>query len=202
MPTAKPGDAKPAGSSGWGDPIEPLEIKSKDAVVLGDIGGGFRLPGSETSIRLYGCAEAHTIHDAGRAAPDDNFTNLRFQPVGSEVLANLMLGQEGKTKLTGQTSRLGFETSTPTGAGSFITRLAMDFYSDGSDNRNRLRLRHAYGEYGGVLIGQAWSTSMKLDNLPETVDFNGPIGALFSRRTMIRYSCGDAKAGYKFTVAP
>ncbi len=193
--------AKPADSSGWGERLEQLEIKNKDAVTLGDIGGGFRLPGSETTLRLYGYAEAHLIHDAGRASPSDNFTDLMFQPVSSEVLGNPALGQKGKTKLTAQTSRFGFETSTPTSAGSFNTRVEADFYAYGSGNRNRLRLRHAYGEYGGFLVGQTWSTFMDLDNLPETVDFNGPIGAPFSRRTMIRYTYGDSKAGYKVTVA-
>ena len=198
---AQGGAAAPADASGWGERLEQLEIKNKDAVTLGDIGGGFRLPGSETTLRLYGYAEVHLIHDAGRASPSDNFTDLTFQPVSSEVLGNPTLGQKGKTKLTAQTSRFGFETSTPTSAGSFNTRVEADFYAYGSGNRNRLRLRHAYGEYGGFLIGQTWSTFMDLDNLPETVDFNGPIGAPFSRRTMIRYSYGDSKAGYKVTVA-
>jgi hypothetical protein len=183
---------KPADASGWGDRIEQLEIKSKDAVVLGDIGGGFRLPGSETSIRLYGHAEAHAIHDIKAWSGSDNFTDLMFQ--GSD-------GPKGRTKLTAETSRFGFETATPTGAGSFNTKVEADFYSYGSDNRNRLRLRHAYGEYAGFLVGQTWSTFMDLDNLPETVDFNGPIGSPFSRRTMIRYTYGDSKAGYKFAVA-
>ena len=193
--------AKPADSSGWGDRIEQLEIKAKDAVVLGDIGGGFRLPGAETSLRVYGYAEAHLINDIGRAGPSDNSTDLTFQPVGSEVGNNAALGLKGKTKLTAQTSRFGFESSTPTSAGTFNTKLEMDFYGYSSGNRNRLRVRQAYGEYAGFLIGQTWSTFMDLDNLPETVDFNGPIGAPFSRRTMIRYAYGDAKAGYKFTVA-
>ncbi len=192
---------RPADASGWGERIEQLEIKSRDAVVLGDIGGGFRLPGSETTIRLYGHAEAHAIHDIGRTAPSDNFTNLTFQPVDSEVAADPLLGQKGKTKLTAQTSRFGFETSTPTGAGTFNTKLEADFYSYSGDNRNRLRLRHGYGEYAGFLVGQTWSTFMDLDNLPETVDFNGPIGAPFSRRTMVRYTYGDTKAGYKLSVA-
>jgi hypothetical protein len=198
---AKAGEAKPADASGWGERIEQLEIKSKDAVVLGDIGGGFRLPGSETSVHLYGYAEAHLIHDVGRSGPSDLFTDLTFQPVGSEVLAKPALGQKGKTRMTAETSRFGVETSTPTGAGSFNTKIEADFYAYGGDTRNRLRLRHAYGEYGGFLIGQTWSTFMDLDDLPETVDFNGPIGAPFSRRTMIRYTYGDAKAGYKITVA-
>lgn len=99
--------AKPADSSGWGDRIEQLEIKAKDAVVLGDIGGGFRLPGSETSLRVYGYAEVHLINDIGRAGPSDNSTDLTFQPVGSEVGNNPALGLKGKTKLTAQTSRGG-----------------------------------------------------------------------------------------------
>jgi len=184
-----------ADASGWGDRIEQLEIKSKDAVVLGDIGGGFRLPGSETSVRFYGYAEAHAIHDLKQPGPSDTFTDLMFQPLDNSG------GQKGKTKFTAQTSRFGFESSTPTALGAFNTKVEMDFYSYGAGNRNRLRLRHAYGEYAGFLVGQTWSTFMDLDDLPETVDFNGPIGAPFSRRTMIRYTYADAKAGYKLTAA-
>ena len=187
-------EAKPADASGWGERIEQLEIKSKDAVVMGDIPGGFRLPGSETSVRFYGYAEAHLIHDLKIPTPSDNFTDLTFQPLDNSGL------QKGKTKLTAQTSRFGFESSTPTSAGTFNTKLEMDFYSYGSGNRNRLRLRHAYGEYAGWLIGQTWSTFMDLDDLPETVDFNGPIGAPFSRRTMIRYTYNDPQLA-KFTFA-
>ena len=192
---ARPAEAKPADSSGWGDRIEALEIKAKDAVVVGDIGGGFRIPGSETSLRVYGYAEGHVIHDLKAGGSTDNFTDLTFQALDGTG------AQTGRTKLTAQTSRFGFETSTPTSAGTFNTKLEMDFYAYGPGNRNRLRLRQAYGEYSGWLIGQTWSTFMDLDDLPETVDFNGPIGAPFSRRMMVRYTYGDAKAGYKFSFA-
>lgn len=194
---AKAAEAKPADSSGWGDRIEALEVKSKDAVVAGDIGGGLRIPGSETSLRIYGYAEAHAIHDFKQSGSPDLFTDLTFQPL------NKAGGQTGKTKFTAETSRFGFETSTPTNLGTFNTKVEADFYaySDATGTRNRLRLRQAYGEYGGWLIGQTWSTFMDLDDLPESVDFNGPIGAPFSRRTMVRYTYGDAKAGYKFSFA-
>ena len=36
------------------DRIEQVELRSKDAVVVGDIPGSFRLPNSETSVHLYG----------------------------------------------------------------------------------------------------------------------------------------------------
>jgi len=196
----KPAETKPA-DPGWGDRIEALEIKSKDSVVKGDIDGSFRLPGSETSVRLYGYAEAHAIHDFGKKAPDDLFTNLMFQPTPSEAAADPSLAQKGKTSFTAETSRFGFETSTPSKYGTFNTKIEADFYSYGEGNRNRLRLRHAYGEYAGFLVGQTWSTFMDVDDLPETVDFNGPIGSPFSRRAMVRYTWGDAKAGYKFAFA-
>jgi hypothetical protein len=184
------------GQAQWGDRIEQLEIKAKDAVVGGDIGGSFRLPGSETSVRIYGHAEAQLIHDLKGTAPGDNFTNLMEQPLGSNV-------SKGKTKMTAQSSRIGFESSTPSAYGTFSTKVEGDFYAYcGSEcNRDRFRLRHAYGEYAGFLIGQTWSTFMDLDDLPETVDFNGPIGSPFSRRMMIRYTHGDPKAGIKYTVA-
>lgn len=191
----KPAEAKPADTAGSAERIEQVELKQKDAVVGGDIGGSFRLPGSDTSVRVYGFAEVHAIHDFKKPGPSDNFTDLTFQPLDSDPVGN------GKTKLTAQTSRIGFETSTPTQYGSFATKIEADFYSYSAGNRNRLRLRHAYGEYAGWLVGQTWSTFMDLDNLPETVDFNGPIGNPFSRRTMVRYTYGDPKAGYKLAFA-
>ena len=188
-------EAKP-GDTDWGDKINLLEIQQRDAVTMGDIPGGFRLPGSETSLRIYGYAEAHVIHDLKQTSTPDVFTDLTYQPLNNAG------GLKGQTQWTAQTSRLGFESSTPTSLGTFNTKVEGDFYSYNNDaGRNRFRLRHAYGEYGGWLIGQTWSTFMDLDDTPETVDFNGPIGTPFSRVPMIRYTYGDSKAGYKLTFA-
>ncbi|MDP2770186.1 MAG: DcaP family trimeric outer membrane transporter, partial [Giesbergeria sp.] len=187
--------APAAAASGWNDRIDAVELKQKDAVVLGDIPGSFRLPGSETSIRVYGFAEANLIKDFKGTAPGDNFSNLMEQPLGKS--------ENGKTVLTGQTSRFGFETSTPMANGAFNTKIEADFYGYcGSEcNRNRLRLRHAYGEYAGWLIGQTWSTFMDLDNLPETVDFNGPPGATSRRPVQVRYTYNNPSvAKFQFAV--
>lgn len=187
--------APAASASAWNERIEAVELKQKDAVVLGDIPGSFRLPGSETSIRVYGYAEANMVKDFKGTAPGDTFTNLMEQPLGKS--------SQGKTSLTAQTSRFGFETSTPTSIGTFNTKIEADFYAYcGSEcNRNRLRLRHAYGEYAGWLIGQTWSTFMDVDNLPETVDFNGPPGATFRRPAQVRYTYHNPQlAKFQFAV--
>jgi len=193
---AAPAPAAQPAQTALTERVEQLEIKAKDAVVGGDIGGSFRLPGSDTSVRVYGHAEAHLVSDIRKPGPSDVFTDLMSQPMDNDGTV-----AKGKTRMTASTSRLGFESATPTALGAFTTKLETDFYSYGSGNRNRLRLRHAYGEYAGWLVGQTWSTFMDLDNLPETVDFNGPIGSPFSRRMMVRYTYADPKAGYKLTFA-
>ena len=189
--------AAPADASGWGERVQQLELKQKDAVVAGDVPGSFRLPGSETSLRFYGYAEAHALHDIRSTAPGDHFSNLMEQPLDGSG------APKGSTRFTAQASRFGFDSSTPTGAGAFTTKLEMDFYAYcGSDcNRNRLRLRHAYGEYAGWLVGQTWSTFMDLDNTTETIDFNAQLGVPFSRRTQVRYTWGNPSAGVRLSFA-
>jgi hypothetical protein len=176
---------------------DQVVLQGKEAVVLGDMPNSFRMPGSDTSVRVYGYAEANMIKDFKGTAPGDTFTNLAEQPLNGSGFT------EGKMVTTAQTSRFGFETSTPTASGPFHTVVEGDFYayvSDTENNRGRLRLRHAYGEYAGWLVGQTWSTFMDLDNLPETADFNGPVGTPFSRVPMVRYTW-NTPTGFSFKGA-
>ena len=188
--------AKPADPADWGARIELLENQQRDAVTMSDIPGGIRVPGTKTSLRFYGYAEGHAIHDIKQTSAPDVFTDLPNQPLNGAG------GLTGQTQFTVETSRFGIETATQTSLGTLSTRIEGDFYSyDNDGGRNRLRLRLAYGEIGGWLVGQTWSTFMDLDDLPETLDFTGPIGAPFARLPMVRYSFGDKTAGYKFTFA-
>ncbi len=159
------------------DLTDQVTLQGKEAVVLGDMPASIRMPGSETSLRVYGYAEANMIKDIKGTAAGDKFTYLQVQPLNGTG------ADEGKLAMTAQTSRFGFETSTPTALGALHTQVEMDFYST-----DRLRLRHAYGEYAGWLVGKTWSTFMDLDDGPETVDFNGPIGMPFSRPVQVRYT--------------
>lgn len=171
---------------------EQMVLQGKEAVVQGDLPMSFRVPGSETSLHIYGYGEMNLIHDAASSVAGDFFSYTQYQPLrGTNPSKN-------NTRMTVQTSRLGFETTTPTSIGPFNTKIEADFFGNaagpGSDtnglsnNSALLRLRHAYGEYAGFLIGQTWSTFMDADNVPETVDFNGANGATFSRPVQVRYT--------------
>lgn len=66
----------------------------------------------------------------------------------------------------------------------------VDFYNDNYFPR----LRHAYAQFHGFLLGQTWSTFMDLDATPNTVDFEGPNSEVALRTAMIRYSFNLSKS--------
>lgn len=188
--------------------LEVLELKQKDAVVAGDIPGSFRLPGSETSIKLYGYAEINAIREfKGDNSSNDYSTFLPYAPVGGTT------PRKGQTLIHARTSRLGVESSTPTPYGPLGVKIEGDFNNDprlgnaasgGSDksiltqqalNSYNFRLRQAIGTFAGFTVGQTWSTFMDIDNSPETVDFNGPIGSTFIRQGVIRYTYSSPQYG-------
>ena len=205
--------APTASASETNDRIEQLEIKQKDAVVVGDIGNSFRLPGSETSLRIYGFAELNAVKEfKGDNSGNDYSTAIQYAPINDST------SRTGVGYLTARTSRFGIEASTPTAYGPLGIKVEGDFnneprtgnsavsgsagniYTQGWSNSYGFRLRQAYGQFGGLLVGQTWSTFMDVDNSPETVDFNGPIGSTFIRQPQIRYGYNTKDAG-TFTVA-
>ncbi|WP_211441661.1 DcaP family trimeric outer membrane transporter [Collimonas humicola] len=205
------------------DRIEQVELSSKDAVVAGDIPGSFRLPNSETSVHLYGFGELNWVHEMrGDNSSNDYSTFLAYAPLRGVAAGpndpSIPANKTGRDYLTARTSRFGIETSTPSSYGPISIKVEGDFnndprtgnsavsgtaaniYTQQSTNSYNFRLREAYGQFNGFLIGQTWSTFMDVDNAPETVDFNGPIGSTFIRQPQIRYSYPTKDFG-KFSVA-
>jgi len=194
---------------------DEAEVKAKDAVVVGDIPGSFRIPGTDVSIRIYGFAELNYIHDfKGDNSDIDYATFAPYMPVNGAIDS----ARKNRDYLTARTSRLGVEAGTPTRYGVLGVKLEGDFNNEPRTGNTALygtdgniftqqatssygfRVRHAYGQFGGLLAGMTWSTFMDVDNYPETVDYNGPIGNTFIRQPVIRYTYGTPDYG-SFTVA-
>lgn len=77
--------------------------------------------------------------------------------------------------------------------------LEWDFYGDqqptGTNETvtggHKLRLRHAYMQYGNWKLGQTWSTFMPLVSIADALDFGGAhVGQTFVRQAQIRYTQG------------
>jgi hypothetical protein len=173
------------------------------------------VPGTEVSIRLYGWAELNWIHDfAGDNSDIDYATFAPYVPLDGSPEAE----KTNRDYFTARTSRFGIEAATPTRFGALGVKIEGDFnneprtgntavygsvgnvYTQQVTNSYGFRIRQAYGQFGGLLAGMTWSTFMDVDNYPETVDFNGPIGATFIRQPVIRYTHATPKLG-SFIVA-
>ena len=200
------------------DRLDVLEVKQKDAVVVGDAPTSFRVPGTELSIRLYGWAELDWTHDyKGDNSDIDISTFAPYVPVRNTAGAD----RTGRDMITARTSRFGLDASQPTRYGALAAKIEGDFINEprvgntgayDADGKGvftqqqtssyGFRIRHAYGTFAGFLVGQTWGTFMDVDNSPETVDFNGPIGSTIIRQPMIRYTYGTQFFGAsRFTVA-
>lgn len=182
---------------------DQVTVQGKEAVVVGDIPNSFRVPGSDASVRVYGIAELNMVHEMkGDNSNNDYSTFAAYAPLNGSARGE----RKGQTVLHARTSRIGLEGATPSPYGQVMMKLEGDFnndprtgnsavygslgniYTQQATNSYGFRLRHAYLQVGPWLFGQTWSTFMDIDNTPETVDFNGPIGSTFIRQPQVRYT--------------
>ncbi len=166
-------------------------------------------------MRIYGFAELDWVHlFKGDNSDNDYATFAYYLPLNDTPEGE----RNHRDYLTMRESRVGLETGMPTKFGVLSTKIEGDFnneprhgnsstygdtghvYTQGATNSYGFRVRHAYGQFAGLLVGQTWSTFMDVDNFPETVDYNGPPGGTFIRQPQIRYAYATPKAG-TFTVA-
>lgn len=166
----------------------PAVAGEGEPVVGGSMPGSFRVPGTKTSMKFSGFAKLDAIYDANHAY-GGQFANFANIPLGNSPLANM----GSQFNMHARSTRLGFETSTPTDFGPLKTFIEADFFGAAAGNRKTLsgegiQLRHAYGQVGRVLAGQTWSNFMDLDAYPESLDFVGPVGLSFIRQAQVRYT--------------
>jgi len=83
-------------------------------------------------------------------------------------------------------TRLGFEITRATKKRIIFIRIETDFAGPGG----HYRIRHAYGQIGGFLAGKTWSLFSNVNDMPTTVDKNGPTGAISLMNPQIRYGRG------------
>lgn len=161
------------------------DLEAQLADIHGDGTKGFKIA-PNTRLRFYGYAKADFIQDFDYSLGDT------FGGLGS-----IVPGAETGTEFTAHArqTRLGFETFTETDLGVLNTKVEGDFFG-----ASGFRLRHAYGQLNGFLVGQTWTNFMPIEMYPDTLDFQGPTGILFARLTQARYTY-DFGNGFSLTGA-
>ena len=112
-----------------------------------------------------------------------------FKPIGSEDSFDTRTipvdGSEGtNSNIHAKETRLNLDIRGTVEGQELRMFIETDFYGTSS----ALRLRHAYGSWGGLLAGQTWSTFMDDDNLPRTIDFEAPTAFAQIRQAQARWT--------------
>ena len=162
-----------------------------NAVTAGATKGSFKLPGSDTSVTLGGYVKLDAIY-SDRSAGVGSTADLQYEPGSVPVGPTAGDNERGQVKLHARQSRFNIGTSTPTAWGDLTTLLEFDAFgvsgNESVSNSNALRVRHAYGTLGHLLIGQTWTTFSDVATYPETLDFGGPAGVIFARQAQVRWT--------------
>ena len=129
--------------------------------------------GSGVSATFYGYIKADFIWDDGF---DLGRSTSGIKNIG---LPGVAAGEFDRQQL--DETRIGIDIRGPN---DLFSRFEGDFYGP---NHN-LRLRHAYVDWYGVMVGQNWTNFMSVENLADTVDFQGSGALPFARSPQLRYT--------------
>jgi hypothetical protein len=132
------------------------------------------------SANLYGFARIATTYDFDEnIASGGQSGNFSAITGGSNTV-------DGHFGMDANTSRLGVSVMTPQDV-----KMVVEFDFDDNDS-NVPRIRHAYGEYNGVLIGRNWSNYNSWVGNTSGLDFDGLPGlaGTQSRTEQVRYTTG------------
>jgi hypothetical protein len=179
------GTPQPATIAGL-QPPEPMgtQTASEDALRSDLPGIAFRVPGTDTQVRLYGFAKLTGYYDFGGRNQTD-----APPPQGIPLAGSAAEAQGGDFSMTARFSRFGFDTRTLTSWGTLETRLEGDFGGGAPTSTNAVfRLRQAWAELGDerirVLIGQA--NSLWNEGVFETLIDATNLNQSFVRQAQLR----------------
>jgi hypothetical protein len=122
-----------------------------------------------------GRIKVDVIRDFDAITSEDSF-DPRTIVIGGEDFSN--------SQLHAKESRLTLDMRGPVEGKELRMYVETDFYGSSSV----LRLRQAYGSWGGLLAGQAWSTFVDDNNFPNTIDFESPIAFPSIRQAQVRWT--------------
>jgi hypothetical protein len=128
------------------------------------------------AVKLGGYVKADLLHDFRAIDSRDSFDPSTI-PVG-EV-------QRTNTRFHARQTRLSMDARWITNTGDPLRLMVEGDFFGPSDS---MRLRHAFGEYEGLIIGQTWTTFTHRAALPNTLDVVGDVASVGRRQAQVRYT--------------
>ena len=145
--------------------------------------GYFRLPGTQTLLKIGGFFKTDFMYDVKQAGNPDEF-------IPSSIPIPQIQGVHN-SNLSIRPTRLSLDFRIPSSQIGDVR-----FYVEGDlfgDNATTPRLRHVYAQARNLLLGQTFTNFMDPDALPDVLDFEGPNGWIKLRNPQVRYTFALSK---------
>ena len=154
-----------------------------------DFTNGLTIRQERWGLKFGGYVKADLIHDFDAIDSTDFFDPATI-PINAPERSN--------SRFHARQTRLNMDARWLTESGDpFRILVEGDFFGAGDS----FRLRHAYGEYQGWLIGQTWSTLTHRAALPNTLDQVGDVASVGRRQAQVRWSRSWMEKRYAFSAA-
>jgi hypothetical protein len=159
--------------------VQQVPDVPKGVVAAGNFPGSIRIPGTEVGLKIGGLVRTTGVATLGPLGTEDRFVTSSIPVEGSPEA-----GKESRFVLTAIPSRFNLDLRTPTGVGAMRAFIEGDF----AGSSRVFRLRHAYGQWKDLLIGQTWSTFADPEAEPDGIDFEGLNAIALFRQPLVRYT--------------
>ncbi|MCL6698301.1 porin [Sphingomonas sp. NSE70-1] len=178
------------------DRVGALENRASQVQYSPEMPQRHKLAG-EHNFELYGFLQLDAIQDFKRVNPDWDAT-LRPSRIPT---TEGEFGSDGQTLFSVRQSRLGAKANGMLAGKPYEAKFEFDLFGTGVDaGQTTFRVRHMYGSWGPILVGQTNTTWMDADLFPNVVDYWGPPGMVFVRNPQIRFTFLNSN-GWKAAVA-
>jgi hypothetical protein len=144
--------------------------------------GSFPIPGTNMSAKIGGYVRLGLVDSLDPIGSDDRFI-VGSIPVGEPTPG---VDNEGFT-ISAKRSRVNLDMRMDSSVGTFRAFIEGDFAAE-VDGTDTYRLRHAFGQYKNIILGQTWSTFMDTGATPEELDFEGLNANINDRQPLLRYT--------------
>jgi len=153
-----------------------------EMVSAGDFPGSIRIPGTDAAFKFGGRIRTAAVITLDSLGSDDRFLTNSIPVEPNDP--SFATGE--RTTFSANTSRLNFDLRTAPGRSEMRCFIEGDFY--GGENKTLFRLRHAFAQYKGLLVGQTWSTFSDPAANHQDLDFEGINGENLIRQAQFRYT--------------
>ena len=169
--------------------VQRIPELPSDVVSAGEFPGSMRIPGTDVAMKVAGLVRATAVNTFGPLGTEDRFVTSSIPVAGSPEA-----GKEPRFVLTAIPSRVNLDVRTPTGVGAMRAFVEGDF----AGSSRVFRLRHAYGQWKGLIVGQTWSTFADPEAEPDGIDFEGLNAIALFRQPLVRWT---KRLGESFSLA-